>query len=421
MNPGDAVEDFRRKLLRLDAGMEAILEAAKQFPEAPMVQLCAAAFYLYGQTAEADAAAAGCLQAADRASLDEHGRKLFLALDCWRRHEFLAAVEELERITERWPDDLLSVKFAEFLYYVLGQQHMGSRFRSHLERLSPVNGGDPDFLGMRAFARELCGDFSAAREDSEHSLELEPRNPWAHHALTHVLIREGLAEEGRRIMEDFLPQLRTFCRPIHCHDAWHLALLCLEETDYAAAEKVLRDDVWGLTPDFVTEQIDAIALGWRMEMAGRPADDLWEEIAPHIEARARECFMPFLNAHYAYALARAGRREALSAALEQVESRAAGADEEARRVWAVAGRQVVQASAAFGAGDEPSAVEWLEPVMPDMTRIGGSDAQNDLFRQMYYVSLARSGRSADARAYFERFNRGKRPTPLDEHFLSLAS
>ena len=51
--------------------------------------------------------------------------------------------------------------------------------------------------------------------------------------------------------------------------------------------------------------------------------------------------------------------------------------------------------------------------MPMMTSIGGSDAQDDLFRQTYLRSLQAAGRHADAAAYFDAITAGKSRTPLD--------
>jgi hypothetical protein len=48
-----------------------------------------------------------------------------------------------------------------------------------------------------------------------------------------------------------------------------------------------------------------------------------------------------------------------------------------------------------------------------MTSIGGSDAQDDLFRQAYLRSLQAASRRADASAYFERMTADKSRTPLD--------
>jgi len=408
-----AADDFAARLLRLDQGVEAILDAAKRWPDTPIVQLYAAAFWLYGQTDGALENAAAHLRAGDALAMDARERALHRALTLWHGNDNLRAVEALEAITTGWPSDLLTAKIAEFLYYVLGQQYMGPRFRAHVRRLEGAHAGDPDFLAMAAFASELCGDYVAAEAVAERALGIEPRNPWAQHALSHVLIRQGRVRDGLARLEAFLPLLATCGRPIHCHDAWHLALLHLEELDVAAAMRVFRTHIWGITPDFVVEQLDAIALLWRIEMAAGPMDAEWPAIAEHIAPRAVETFMPFMNAHYAYALARAGRADAVETVLARVRARSAADDEEAKRVWAPVGRAVIEAAAAFGAGERARAAALLDPVMPMMTAIGGSDAQDDLFRQTYLRSLQAAGRRVDAVAYFQAITADKSPTALD--------
>jgi tetratricopeptide (TPR) repeat protein len=408
-----AADDFAARLLRLDQGVEAIVDAAKRWPETPIVQLYAATFWLYGQTDDALETAAVHLRACDALAMNTRERTLHRALALWHGNDNLRAVEAMEAITTEWPGDLLTAKIAEFLYYVLGQQYMGPRFRAHMRRLEGAHAADPDFLAMTAFASELCSDYGAAEAVAERALAIEPRNPWAQHALSHVLIRQGRVAEGLAHLESFLPLLATCGRPIHCHDAWHLALLHLEQLDVAAAMRVFRTHIWGITPDFVVEQLDAIALLWRIEMAAGPMDAQWPSIAEHIAPRALETFMPFMNAHYVYALARAGWADAVEAALAGVCARSAADDEEAKRVWAPVGRAVIEAAAAFGAGDRARAAALLDPVMPMMTSIGGSDAQDDLFRQTYLRSLQAAGRHVEAAAYFDAITADKSRTPLD--------
>ena len=409
-----AADDFAARLLRLDQGVEAILDAVKHWPHTPILELYTAAFWLYGQTGDAVATAGRHLEACAELAMNPREEALHEALTAWHANDNLKAVEILEGITAEWPRDLLSAKFAEFLYYVLGQQHMGPRFRAHMLRLDPVHRADPDFLAMLAFANELCDEFAAAEKNAERALAIAERNPWAQHALSHVLIRQGRAGEGRARMETFLPLLKTCGRPIHSHDAWHLALLYLEGLDVKSTMKVYREHVWGLTPDFVVEQLDAISLLWRVELAGTAMDKEWAPIADKIAPRSVETFMPFMNAHYVYALARAGRSDAVDAALAAVCARSGANDAEAQRVWAPVGRAVVEAAAAFGAGDRASAASLLDPAMPMMTAIGGSDAQDDLFRQTYLRSLQAAGRTSDAAAYWNRITSGKTPTPLDK-------
>jgi len=408
-----AADDFAARLLRLDQGVEAILDAAKRWPDTPIVQLYAATFWLYGQTGGALETAAVHLRACDALAMNTRERALRRALALWHGNDNLRAVEAMEAITSEWPGDLLTAKIAEFLYYVLGQQYMGPRFRAHMRRLEGAHAADPDFLAMTAFASELCSDYAAAEAAAERALAIEPKNPWAQHALSHVLIRQGRVAEGLARLESFLPLLAACGRPIHCHDAWHLALLHLERLDVAAAMRVFRTHIWGITPDFVVEQLDAIALLWRIEMAAGPMDAQWPSIAGHIAPRALETFMPFMNAHYVYALARAGRADAVEAALAGVRARSAADDEEVKRVWALVGRAVIEAAAAFGTGDRARAAALLDPIMPMMTSIGGSDAQDDLFRQTYLRSLQAAGRHAEAAAYFDAITAGKSRTPLD--------
>jgi tetratricopeptide (TPR) repeat protein len=408
-----AANDFAARLLRLDQGVEAVLDAANRWPQASILRLYCAAFWLYGQTDEALDKATPHLQACEELAMNARERALYRALDRWHANDNLRALEAMEAITSEWPADLCTAKFAEFLYYVLGQEHMGQRFRAHMRRIEPLHADDPDFLAMSAFAHELCADFAAAEQRAERALGIVRRNPWAQHALSHVLIKQGRVADGRARMEAFLPVLATCGRPIHSHDAWHLALLYLEQLDFAAAMRVFHTHIWGITPDFVVEQLDAISLLWRVEMAGKFMDEAWPAIADRVASRAHETIMPFMNAHYVYALARAGRRDALESALAAVRARGETSDEEGSRVWAAVGRSVVEAAAAFGSGDRARAAALLDPVMPSMTAIGGSDAQDDLFRQVYLRSLQAAGRHADAAAYFERISDGKSPTPLD--------
>lgn len=415
MSPALAVADFRRRLLRFDAGAEAIVPAAARFPDDPMVQLCAATLHLYGQSAPDDAAAGAFLDAAQQGGAATTAPLFLQALRHWhaRRHD--AAASALEAATRFDPDDLLAAKVCEFLYYILGQQYSGPRFRAHIDPLAARHPEDPDVLSMQSFAHELCGDFVSARALAERSLALDARNPWAQHTLSHVAIRLGDIEAGEQRLRAFLPVAATCSRPIHVHTAWHIAMFDLERLDYTRALAMLRSDIWGFVPDMIGEQVDAIALLWRLEMAGGDAGAAWTDIADHVEARCGEAYMPFLSAHHVYALTRAGRTTAVEALCATVAQRL---DDP---VWRATGQAVVLASVAFGEERWADAATLLDPVMPRITTIGGSDAQDDLFRQMYGVALAKGGRAADARSWFDANGLpGRKPTPLDAHFLRLA-
>jgi hypothetical protein len=59
--------------------------------------------------------------------------------------------------------------------------------------------------------------------------------------------------------------------------------------------------------------------------------------------------------------------------------------------------------------------------MREVTVVGGSDAQVDLFRQTYFRSLLDCGRKSEAKAYWLTQTTGKTLSSLDRQWLSLAA
>jgi hypothetical protein len=106
-------DDFAARLLRLDRGVEAIVDVAKRWPKTPIIQLYAATFWLYGQTDGACEAAGAHLRACKALTMNGRERALHGALALWHGNENLRAVVTLEAITAEW-------------HYVLGQQQFGA-------------------------------------------------------------------------------------------------------------------------------------------------------------------------------------------------------------------------------------------------------------------------------------------------------
>ncbi|MEM8550487.1 MAG: hypothetical protein AAGF10_06825, partial [Verrucomicrobiota bacterium] len=220
-----AADAFNRRLVRLDSGCEELLPAQQREPEDPLLNLYTGLLHLYAQSEQGRSRAGTHFNAVRQRETDltPRDKLLLTALEQMQAGQHFAAQAQLEALTEAFPNDILSVKVCEYVYYLLGQQQSGERFRAHLSRLAASLDGDPDYLGMRAFAHGLSDDLEAAKRDAHAAIDREPRNPWAQHALSHALIRQGLAEEGIREMEAFMPLLKTCERLIVCHDGWHLA------------------------------------------------------------------------------------------------------------------------------------------------------------------------------------------------------
>ncbi len=412
------IDNFTDRVLRSSRGAEEILDATESNPEEPALQLAAAIFWLYGQTPEAQQNAASALAAAPGERLNPREAQLKTALVFWHQRSFEQAASAFEELTATWPEDLLAAKACEFIYYILGQQHSGPRFLAHMNRLEPFHLDDPDFLSMQAFAYELCGDMAQARQTAERGIELSSFNPWAQHALEHVLLWEGNSEAAIAVMEGWVSDWEASARPIHCHNTWHLALAHADRLDFDQAFEVFDQHVWLHAPEMVVEQLDSIAFLWRAEMAGAQGEQArWAALVPNILDASADLFMPFSAAQYAYALARAGEGERVEELLSRVQRRAADSDAEATRVWSPTGLAVVRAAAALGEGDAVSAALLLEPAMTRVTEIGGSDAQDDLFRFAQIDSLRRAGRQSEARSILSHRLTEKTSSPMEEALL----
>jgi len=372
--------------------------------------------HVYSQS-EADIAAAvppllARARAADgRATARE--RVLTAAITAWAAADFATAASAFEAIAADWPEDVIAAKFAEFVFFQAPDFPRHLRF---MQSVAAANADLPNFGGMLAFAHELNRDFDAAERIAEATIAAEPDTPWAHHALGHLYLNTARIEDGLRTLETFAPLWAAHGQGIRSHNYWHIALLRLGQMDVTGALALYRDWIAGRDPASAFEHTDAISLLWRLELSGhRVAREDWAPMLPYACARAGDRVMPFMNAHYVYALGRAGEGDAARDALARL---AARADTRAEP-WRT-GLGLLHGVLALAEDDAKAGVAAMEPVFGTIGCTGGSDAQNDLFAQAFLVGLVLAGRQGEARSLLARRTEGRAPTPQEQSWLQAA-
>jgi hypothetical protein len=168
---------------------------------------------------------------------------------------------------------------------------------------------------------------------------------------------------------------------------------------HAAALRLYDTQVWGVVKDYSQDQIGAVSLLARLELAGVDVGSRWQDVADHLAARVHDHVLPFLDLQYLYGLARAGRPEAATL-LGSIEAHCLGIapaqsaapdatviDDVWLKVCLPASRGLV----AHAQGRHPEAVEALGAALPRLLEIGGSHAQRDLFAQIHLDALMQSG------------------------------
>ena len=193
---------------------------------------------------------------------------------------------------------------------------------------------------------------------------------------------------------------RSLTSFMYTHNWWHLALFLLSEGRADDVLNIYDQHVWGRDPSYSQDQVGAVSLLARLEMAQVSVGNRWEKLADYLSARAADVVEPFLSLQYLYGLARARRPEAM-VLLDAMRRRAEEHDASAL-LWREVALPAAAALLAHAQEDYSACLSRLGPVLGRMLEVGGSHAQRDLFAQFYLDSLLRSGADSAAQQILEQ-------------------
>jgi tetratricopeptide (TPR) repeat protein len=384
----DAIDRFTTEVLSHGQQAAAVLDAVVFDPDAALAHACCAALFLFLQTADGTARATPWLERARRAAAAPHTterERLFVAaLEAWWRGAPEQALRVHRQIAGQWPRDLLNAKLAQ-----VHQLNAGERADMHALASTTVQHA-PEVgyaWGLHAFALEQVGELEAAQAAGERAVALNADDPWAQHAVAHVHEARGATQAGIVWLQRHADRWERCSSFMQTHNWWHLALFYLAAGDAAAALALHDRRVWGVRKGYVQDQVNAVSLLARLELAGVDVGARWLDVAAHVRERIFDRQNPFLDLHFAYALARAGDEVAVAKLL-------GGIADHARRdtapVWCEVALPAIRGAVAFARSEWSDAAERLAPLAPRMHRLGGSTAQHGWFAQMRQAALARS-------------------------------
>jgi len=310
------------------------------------------------------------------------------ATDAWLAGDGASSLAIHERLVAEWPCDLLAGK--------LGQLHAFNRGDAEAllrigELLFAANEDNPYVRGMYAFGLEECNRIDEAEAQARKAIEMQRKNPWAHHALAHCLEARGRLVEGVAFLQSVSDTWEDCNSFMYTHNWWHLALFLIDLDRLDEALALFDGRVWGVWKEFSEDQINAISLLARLELRGVDVGARWADVASYVEQRLHDHFVPFLDLQYLYALARAGKQSAVTEMLASLEDRAERAKPFEREAWADCAVPAAHGLAAHARGDFAEAARLLGQAMPHLQPIGGSIAQRALFGAIHLDALIRSG------------------------------
>lgn len=376
-----AVDDFVEGFIASESRAVNILSVTQD--ASPVVQAYAAAMHMFAESREAaDNARPFARRAQARAAQGTGREQRFIRAVCaWVDGDLDRAIALHEEQAREHPRDLASVKLGQYHLFNRGE---APRMLRIAQAALPAAADVPYLHGMLAFGWEQCHAFEQAEAAARQAIAMRRKEPWAHHALAHVMLTQGRIEEGHAFMQDVSETWTGLNSFMLTHNWWHQALfaLALGRTDEGLA--IYDERVWGVAKDYTQDQINAVSLLARLELAGAGVGNRWEDLGQYLAGRTADQVLPFLDMQYLLGLARAGRPEA-DTLMRNIERHALQGPAVWREVAVPASRGLL----AWARGDHASAARELGQALPRMEQAGGSHAQRDLFTRIHRDASSR--------------------------------
>ena len=350
---------------------------------------------------------------------NERERMHAAAARAWLEGDFARSLRLYGDIVVEYPRDLLAVQVAHVGDFFLGQSTL---LRDRMAQVLPHWSDDvPGYgyvLGMYAFGLEETANYTGAEATGRRALELNPRDPWAVHAVTHVMEMQGRLRDGI----DWLGSRRadwSVDNGFAYHNWWHLGLFHLDLGDTARAVELYDTCIRPGQSSVALEMVDASAMLWRLMLRGVDVGARWQPLADSWQPLAEDAFYAFNDAHAVMALVGAGRWDHVDRVLASLENAASGQGTNAMMSRDV-GLPVARAFASFGRGRYEAAIDDLLMVRAHANRFGGSHAQRDVVHLTLVESALRAGRVSLARAFAEERIAVKPSSPFNWRLASRA-
>jgi tetratricopeptide (TPR) repeat protein len=403
------------RLISLNAGAEAALgrsiaaDARFALPYAALAIL----YRFRGEVAEADEAVRRAIGWRD--SLSRRERQHLAIVERYVNGDAARTLALAREHLAEFPRDALILSQVPFMIHVEGGDRRPIMV-AVVEDLARAYGDDWWFAGFAAIFYQEVDQFERARKLACRSLELAPRNASAVHPLAHVFYETDDHASGMDFLRGWLADYEREA-PYHSHLSWHLALCELASGHYDRVMDLYEEAISPAVARNRISFLDASSLLWRFEVYGCAAGSLpWPEVRDlGLELYPRPG-VPFADAMMALACAGAGDEAALARLVDGLRAQAAAGHPVAGSILL----PVVEGIAAFGRADYETAARKLEPLAEEeMARIGGTNAQREVFEDTLLEAYLRAGQFDRAETLVrKRLNR--RPSTRDFVWLGRA-
>ena len=375
------VNDFINGFLAYEKKAVNIIDVANKNPNSCIANAYASMLWMFLESPEAPDKAKPFLKRAleSLGSANKREAEITRIMSDWVNDDIPGLLKKSENLLNIYPKDLIILKLAQTHYFNCGDS--AGMLRIALKGL-PGNKENPYLHGMIAFGYEQCHLIREAEKSAKKALRIKWNEPWAHHALAHVMLTEGRVDEGIDFLESVSSSWKDLNSFMHTHNWWHLALFYLSKGKNSKALEVYDSHVWGIDKDYSQDQIGATSLLARIEFAGINIGKRWKDIAKYISKRSNDTTNPFNTMQYLFALAKA-RHDGAQNLFYKIQLKASDQTSHNFSTWSEVVLPACEGIIDHVHGKPDQCVTKLGRALPRIFEAGGSHAQRDFFNQIH--------------------------------------
>ncbi|XP_065665073.1 tetratricopeptide repeat protein 38 [Hydra vulgaris] len=325
-----------------------------------------------------------------------------------------------EDILVDYPNDILALKFAYDTYFYLGNSMM---IRDSVGRVLPFYKSTNPFYGylkgMYAFGLQETNLYSLAEKYAKEALTLNQYDCWASHSLAHCYEMTGQTHTGIDFLSSTEEQWKRGSM-LACHNYWHWALYHVENGDYDSALDIYDQQISSRTKSsFPLDIVDAVSLLKRLEIQGVYVGERWEDIYEICQFRLNDHVTVFNDAHYLMSCLGAKKEQSVNLFLRSVNDYIEISNGDNKDINVQVGLSLYKSIVAFTDERYDDVVELLYPIKYDLVKIGGSNAQREVFQQLLLeASIKSKAHFKLAKALLHERKLVKENSPLTDRMMS---
>lgn len=356
-----------------------------------------------------------------RQTANDRERRLIQATRLWLNGDWPGACRQWDNLLVDYPRDAFALQAAHLTDFLLGDsKNLADRVARVLPQWDENTPSFSYLLGMYAFGLEECNHYHRAEQAGRRALELEARDGWAVHAVTHVMEMQNRYDEGiewlRNQEQDWAPN-----NAFAFHNWWHLALYHMERAEYQTMLGIYDQNIYPESSDCSMQMLDASALLWRLQLQDIDVGERWSRLASDWAAKAAQenGYYAFNDVHALMAYLNDERQQDIDNLLNAMVEGANDTGINASMTREV-GLPVALGLIAFAEARYDECIQHIDPVRTIAHRFGGSHAQRDVLNLTLIEAAQRAGQDRLATHLINERLAYKPQSPLARRLMTLA-